>query len=304
MSNENKPIRLGIDVGSTTVKIVAIDDNRNILFKSYRRHFTRLVETIVETLADVKKELGDVRFNICLTGSGAMGIADRTGMQFVQEVVAVTRSLQTFYPEARTLIDIGGEDAKLVLVKKGKTPDIRMNGNCAGGTGAFIDQMAGLLNINIDDMDTLAQKSQNIYPIASRCGVFAKTDVQNLIARKIDISDIAASIFHAVALQTINALARGCDILPQVVFCGGPLTYIKSLRDAFIRLLKLEEKDYEAPEFAQLFTALGAALMAKHENELMNAEELESKLSEYTCNITKEEESLAPLFTEQMPLEK
>ena len=119
MSNENKPIRLGIDVGSTTVKIVAIDDNRNILFKSYRRHFTRLVETIVETLADVKKELGDVRFNICLTGSGAMGIADRTGMQFVQEVVAVTRSLQTFYPEARTLIDIGGEDAKLVLVKKG-----------------------------------------------------------------------------------------------------------------------------------------------------------------------------------------
>ena len=304
MSNENKPIRLGIDVGSTTVKIVAIDDNRNILFKSYRRHFTRLVETIVETLADVKKELGDVRFNICLTGSGAMGIADRTGMQFVQEVVAVTRSLQTFYPEARTLIDIGGEDAKLVLVKKGKTPDIRMNGNCAGGTGAFIDQMAGLLNINIDDMDTLAQKSQNIYPIASRCGVFAKTDVQNLMARKIDISDIAASIFHAVALQTINALARGCDILPQVVFCGGPLTYIKSLRDAFIRLLKLEEKDYEAPEFAQLFTALGAALMAKHENELMNAEELESKLSEYTCNITKEEESLAPLFTEQMPLEK
>ena len=143
MKNDDT-IRLGIDVGSTTVKMVAIDARNNILFKSYQRHFTRLVETIDETLGELKKEFPDTPFNICLTGSGAMGIADRLGMQFVQEVVAVTRALQAFYPQAHTLIDIGGEDAKLVLVKKGKTPDIRMNGNCAGGTGAFIDQMAGL----------------------------------------------------------------------------------------------------------------------------------------------------------------
>lgn len=299
-----KPIRLGIDVGSTTVKLVAIDEHRKILFKSYRRHFTRLVETIVETIHDLPQELKGVKMNICLTGSGAMGIADKLQMQFVQEVVAVTRSLQTFYPEARTLIDIGGEDAKLVLVKKGKTPDIRMNGNCAGGTGAFIDQMAGLLNINIDDMDVLAQKSQNIYPIASRCGVFAKTDVQNLLARKIDKEDIAASIFHAVALQTVNALARGCDILPQVVFCGGPLTYIKSLRDAFIRLLKLQQEDYAAPENAQLFTAMGAALMAKHENELYTDAELEKRLGDYTRMDIKSNDALPALFTEQLSLSK
>lgn len=304
MSKETKPIRLGIDVGSTTVKLVAIDADRNILFKSYKRHFTRLVETIIETLDEAKKELKDERLNVCLTGSGAMGISDMTGMQFVQEVVAVTRSLQTIYPDARTLIDIGGEDAKLVLVKKGKTPDIRMNGNCAGGTGAFIDQMAGLLNIKIDEMDELAQNSHNIYPIASRCGVFAKTDVQNLIARKIDRSDIAASIFHAVALQTVNALARGCDMLPKVVFCGGPLTYIKSLRDAFIRLLKLNPEDYEAPEFAQLFTALGAALMAKHENGLITVDELEEKLQHYTCSLTSSNVALDPLFSDAMPLEK
>ena len=297
-----KPIRLGIDVGSTTVKLVAIDEDRQVLFKSYRRHFTRLVETIQETLADIPDNLKGEKLNICLTGSGAMGIADRLSMQFVQEVVAVTRSLQTFYPEARTLIDIGGEDAKLVLVKKGKTPDIRMNGNCAGGTGAFIDQMAGLLNISVDDMDALAEKSHNIYPIASRCGVFAKTDVQNLLARKIDKEDIAASIFHAVALQTINALARGCDILPQVVFCGGPLTYIKSLRAAFVRLLKLDESNFAAPADAQLFTAMGAALMAKHENELYTVSEFEKRLGDYQRMDIKTESPLPALFDEHLSL--
>ncbi len=289
-------IRLGIDVGSTTVKMVAIDTQNNLLYKSYRRHYTRLIETIDETLTDIKKQFPDTAFNICLTGSGAMGIADRLGMQFVQEVVAVTRALQAFYPQAHTLIDIGGEDAKLVLVKKGKTPDIRMNGNCAGGTGAFIDQMAGLLNISVDEMDALALQSQNIYPIASRCGVFAKTDVQNLIARKIEKADIAASIFHAVALQTINALARGCDLQPQVVFCGGPLTYIESLRKAFIRLLKLEEQDYAAPQFAQLFTALGAAIMAKHENEPLTTDQLSERLTQYASSLVHDTNALTPLF--------
>lgn len=300
----NKIIRLGIDVGSTTAKVVALDENNQIVYKSYCRHFTRLVETITKILSQLSDELGDVQLNVCMTGSGAMGITEKLGIQFVQEVIAVTKSLQTFYPKAKTLIDIGGEDAKLVLLEKGKSPDIRMNGNCAGGTGAFIDQMAGLINISIDDMDELAQKSTTIYPIASRCGVFAKTDVQNLIARKIDQSDIAASIFHAVALQTINSLARGYDIEPQVVFCGGPLSYIPSLRQAFVNLMKLKEGEYEVPQDAQLFTALGTALSAKKENRSISVKNLIDELLNYTAGSLEQEEHLAPLFSSEYPMWK
>ncbi|MDR1678805.1 MAG: acyl-CoA dehydratase activase [Prevotellaceae bacterium] len=301
-------IKLGIDLGSTTAKVVALDADNKIIYKSYRRHFTRIVETISEILEDLKLEIGDVPLNVCMTGSAAMGITERLGIQFVQEVIAVTKSLQTFYPEARTLIDIGGEDAKLVLLEKGKSPDIRMNGVCAGGTGAFIDQMASLLNISIGEMDKLAKESSTIYPIASRCGVFAKTDVQNLIARKISLADISASIFHAVALQTVNALARGYDMTPQVVFCGGPLTYISSLRKAFVNLLKLQDSstgsatsDYAIPENAELFTALGTALSANDENKSLTPLLLITDLAEYAANIVKQEEHLSPLFSSEDP---
>lgn len=300
----NKYIRLGIDVGSTTAKVVVIDQENKVLYQSYRRHYTRLVETITEILNELTEKLGDVQLNVCMTGSGAMGITEKLGIQFVQEVIAVTKSLQTFYPEAKTLIDIGGEDAKLVLMEKGKSPDIRMNGSCAGGTGAFIDQMATLLNIPIDQMDKQAKSSNSIYPIASRCGVFAKTDVQNLIARKIDAGDISASIFHAVALQTVNSLARGCDMNPQVVFCGGPMTYISSLRTAFIRLLKLNEGEYAVPENAQLFTALGTALSAKDENKPIYTSLLIDQLADYSSRVQVAEEHLKPLFNIETPLRK
>lgn len=301
---ENKNIRLGIDVGSTTAKVVALDANNNVVYKSYRRHFTRLVETITEIINELTEQLGDVQLNVCMTGSGAMGMTERLGIQFVQEVIAVNKAVTTFYPEAKTLIDIGGEDAKLVLLEKGKAPDIRMNGSCAGGTGAFIDQMASLLNIHIDDMDTLAKKSTTIYPIASRCGVFAKTDVQNLIARKIDASDISASIFHAVALQTVNSLARGCDMNPKVVFCGGPLTYIESLRTAFIKLLKLNEGEFAIPENAQMFTALGTAISAKEDNKPIIASLLIDQLADYSSKIQVVEEHLPSLFNAELPLKK
>ena len=295
-------IKLGVDIGSTTAKVVALDENANVLYKSYRRHYTRLIETITEILHELKETVGDVEMTICLTGSGAMGLTERMGLQFVQEVIAVTKSLKTFYPDAKTLIDIGGEDAKLVLLVEGKAPDIRMNGNCAGGTGSFIDQMATLLNIPIENLDGLAQKSTKIYPIASRCGVFAKTDVQNLIARKIDASDIAASIFHAVALQTVNSLARGCDMLPKVVFCGGPMTYITSLQKAFVNLLKLGTEDYAIPKNAQLFTALGAALSAKKENTLTQISQFIEQLSNYAANLKPNNAHLEPLFSDKKPL--
>ncbi|MDR3706470.1 MAG: acyl-CoA dehydratase activase [Paludibacteraceae bacterium] len=301
---KNEHIRLGIDIGSTTAKVVALDANNRILYKSYRRHFTRLVETITEILTELMAEIGNVEINICMTGSGAMGMTEQLNIQFVQEVIAVTKSLQTFYPEAKTLVDIGGEDAKLVLLQKGKSPDIRMNGNCAGGTGAFIDQMASLLNIPIDDMDSMAQKSTTIYPIASRCGVFAKTDVQNLIARKISRNDISASIFHAVALQTVNSLARGCDLNPQVVFCGGPLTYMSSLRTAFIKLLKLNETDYAIPDNAQLFTALGAALSVREDNKAKLINILIEELTNYSGKTETGEKSMPPLFHAAQPFTK
>jgi predicted CoA-substrate-specific enzyme activase len=296
---ENSYIKLGIDIGSTTAKVVALDENNNVLYKSYRRHYTRLIETITEILNELIEITGDVELNICMTGSGAMGMTERMGIQFVQEVIAVTKSLKTFYPEANTLIDIGGEDAKLVLLEEGKSPDIRMNGNCAGGTGSFIDQMASLLNIPIEEMDGLAQQSTSIYPIASRCGVFAKTDVQNLIARKINRSDISASIFHAVALQTINSLARGCEMKPEVVFCGGPMTYINSLQKAFVNLLKLNEGDYAMPHNAQLFTALGAVLSAKDDNKLVQISQFIQQLADYASNLQMIDQHLDPLFSEE-----
>ncbi len=299
----NNYIKLGVDVGSTTAKVVALDENNNVIYKSYRRHYTRLIETITEILNELNEELGDKELNICMTGSGAMGMTERMGIQFVQEVVAVTKSLKTFYPEAKTLIDIGGEDAKLVLLEDDKAPDIRMNGNCAGGTGSFIDQMATLLNIPIGEMDSLAQKSTTIYPIASRCGVFAKTDVQNLIARKISASDISASIFHAVALQTVNSLARGCEMEPTVVFCGGPMTYIQSLQQAFIEVLKLKDSNYEMPKNAQLFTALGAAISAKENNKTILISQLIEQLAHYSSTLKMVSQHLDPLFSKENTLQ-
>lgn len=301
---DTNKIRLGIDVGSTTVKMVALNSNNEVVYKSYRRHFTRLIPTIIETLEDAKSELEGKTLAVCFTGSGAMGMAESLNIQFEQEVIAVTTSLRANFPKAHTLIDIGGEDAKLVLIQEGKSPDIRMNGNCAGGTGAFIDQMAGLLNITIEQMNTQAENSTTIYPIASRCGVFAKTDVQNLIARKIDCSNISASIFHAVALQTVNALARGCEMNPQVVFCGGPMTYISSLRRAFVNLLKLQDGEYATPDNAQVFTAKGAALMTKDEFPTLSIAQLTDKLKNYTATSSKDDVRLDSLFSDKQPFAK
>lgn len=264
MSSE-KQYKMGIDVGSTTIKIVVTDRDSQIIYKAYQRHQANIQQAFAEELNKVTKEFPDSRFCINITGSAGMGIGERIGVNFVQEVVAAVEVVNNIYPETHTLIDLGGEDAKMVFFKEGKHPDIRMNGSCAGGTGAFIDQMANLMNITIEELGKQALNFEKIYPIASRCGVFAKTDVQNLISRNIPVADISASILHAVALQSVTTLARGFDVRPKVLCIGGPLTFIPALRNSFREVLKISDNDFTIPDNGEYFPAWGAALYQERE---------------------------------------
>ena len=185
----------------------------------------------------------------------------------MQEVVAACELVLKHFPQIKTLVDIGGEDAKMIFFREGKSPDIRMNGNCAGGTGSFIDQMATILNVEVGELGDLAARAKTVYPIASRCGVFSKTDVQNLLARNVSREDIAASIFHAVSMQVITSLARGCDIMPQVFLCGGPFTFIPALREAFVKQSGLPEDAFYVSEYAEVIPAWGAAIHASEQVE-------------------------------------
>ena len=201
--------QMGIDIGSTTAKVVILDQQGQIVFSAYRRHHAETLGTLQSILDEAVEKLGDVGFDLLITGSAGLGIGEKFGLPFIQEVVASAEVVKRFYPKVKTLIDIGGEDAKMIFFSTEGPPDIRMNGSCAGGTGAFIDEMATLLNIPVTDLDALARQSTMIYPMASRCGVFAKTDLQNLLSREIPQADIAASVFHAVVLQTLATLSRG-----------------------------------------------------------------------------------------------
>lgn len=253
-------VKLGIDIGSTTAKLVAVDERGDILFTKYMRHNARVKQVLGACLQEMMNLLGNREVSVRMTGSIGMGLAEKYAIPFIQEVVAATRAIRQTYPEVKSMIDIGGEDAKVVFFKDGKAKDLRMNGNCAGGTGSFIDQMAVILGVDVAELDQLAAHSTKIYPVASRCGVFCKTDIQNLIARNATREDIAASIFHAVAVQTVVTLAHGCDIQPPVLFCGGPLTFLPTLRKAFIDYLSLQEKDVVLPANGTQLPALGSAL--------------------------------------------
>ena len=252
-------IRIGLDVGSTTAKLFAID-GENILHMRYKRHNAQAREAILELLGEIAALCGDSKVSLRITGSVGMGFSERLGVPFVQEVVAAACAVNKNYPTTRTMIDIGGEDAKVVFFKNGEPADLRMNGNCAGGTGAFIDQMAVILGVETPMLDQLASNATRTYPIASRCGVFSKTDIQNLIARNASREDVAASIFHAVAVQTVTTLAHGCDITAPVLMCGGPLSFIPALRKAFADYLSLAESDIILPEHGAMLPAMGAAM--------------------------------------------
>ncbi len=290
-----KKFKLGIDIGSTTAKLALINESEDLIFSEYLRHNTRIIETLLNLLNGLYNDFGNISLSHAFSGSTAMGIAESIESHFIQEIVAAASLVLKKYSGTKSLIDIGGEDAKLVLFNDLRDPDIRMNGNCAGGTGAYIDQMAALLDVSISELNNLAWQSSKIYPIASRCGVFAKTDIQNLISRKINTADIAASIFEAVANQTINSLARGCSINPDILFCGGPLTYISYLREVFSRLLKIDKSAIIVPERAELFTALGCALSVPDDQKPEELNEIINKVKAIKP-INTGNNTLQPLF--------
>lgn len=272
--HEVAPLRVGLDIGSTTVKAVVLDKSNNlkdVLFADYRRHNANVRATVAGLLRDIKKQLeeegrGSRPINLAITGSGGLGLADDMNVPFVQEVIAETKAIDQVYPEADVIIELGGEDAKITYLKP--TPEQRMNGSCAGGTGAFIDQMATLLDTDASGLNDMAKDYKLLYPIASRCGVFAKSDLQPLINDGADKPDLAASIFSAVATQTIAGLASGRPIHGNVVFLGGPLFFLSELREAFARALEGKVDRFIVPENAHLYVAYGSALMCGDDNEL------------------------------------
>ncbi|GHT18512.1 hypothetical protein FACS189429_5150 [Bacteroidia bacterium] len=275
MTNSNI-YKTGIDVGSTTLKIIVLDNKNNVVYKNYVRHKAGIGEIFSAEIATLTARFPSATFKMNITGSAGMGVAERTQIPFIQEVVAAIEVIRTLYPDTHTLIDLGGEDAKIVFFEHGKQPDIRMNGSCAGGTGAFIDQMADLLNITPDELGKQAQIFKKIYPVASRCGVFAKTDVQNLIARNVAVPDIAMSILQTVAMQAITTLVRGNKVSPKVLCAGGPLTFIPALRTAFRDMLKLDKNDLILPENSEFFPALGCALLAEKQENTVSLKNIEN----------------------------
>ena len=293
--------QLGIDIGSTTIKAALIkvqrDDvqcTKEVIATAYERHNaapavvgSKMLKKMLASVESQKskdrpsdsKLKGEEKISVAITGSVGMGYATRLGVPFVQEVIAAAEVVKQMYPEVHTLVDIGGEDSKMIFFEPGRVPDMRMNGNCAGGTGAFIDQTATLLGVDVTEINGLAAKAEHVYPIASRCGVFSKTDIQNLISRSVSKEDIAASMLNAVSMQVVSALARGTEILPKVLLCGGPFAYIPELRKhlqkaMFSSVESQKSKDRPSdskpniadfiivPEHSQFVPAIGTALLS------------------------------------------
>ena len=254
----NSLLRVGIDVGSTTIKLVVLDHEKHILYKNYARHFSEIGHALQENLTHLKDIVGAKPFSFALTGSAGMGIAQRIGLPFVQEVIACAAAVKDLIPQTDTVVELGGEDAKITYF--GDAPEQRMNGVCAGGTGSFIDHMASLLNTDAGGLNELAAKGKQIYTIASRCGVFAKTDIQALMNDGAEKADIALSIMQAVVNQTISNLAQGRPISGHVAFLGGPLHFLPTLRERFIATLKLDDEHVVDVRDGNYFVAMGAAL--------------------------------------------
>ena len=286
-------LHVGLDVGSTTVKIVVIDSNKKEIYSDYTRHYSDTKNTVCNVLEDLAKRFPNSKFTIALTGSGAMSAATFLGLPFIQEVVACKRAVEKFIPQTDVVIELGGEDAKIIYFDQ--SVEQRMNGTCAGGTGAFLDQMASLLDTDTAGLNELAKDYTTIYPIASRCGVFAKTDVQPLINDGAEKSDIAASIFQAVVNQTISGLACGRPIRGTVAFLGGPLNYLPELRKRFIETLHLKPDEIVVPNKAHLLVAKGACLDA-FDNEPITVDELKEKIHNLRISHDNTTNPVEPLF--------
>ena len=283
-------MKIGIDIGSTTIKSVVFDDSGNLIHKSYERHFTLITEKTKEVLKGLIDKFDIKEPVICaISGSAGMGLAEKAGLPFVQEVYATKVAISKRLPDTDVVIELGGEDAKILFLKGNL--EVRMNGTCAGGTGAFADQMASLMQVSADEMNELAKNAEKIYPIASRCGVFAKTDIQPLLNQGARKEDISASIYTAIVNQTITGLAQGHPIEGKIVYLGGPLTFMSELRLAFDKALKCEGT---CPEDSLLFVAMGAAYYASEAVDLNAALDIITK-SKDSIRIS----SLEPLFKDQ-----
>ena len=289
----NKILHVGLDVGSTTVKIVVMDENLDTVYTNYTRHNSDTKNTVCTVLDDLVKRFPESEFTLALTGSGAMSAATFLDVPFIQEVVSCKRAVEKYIPKTDVVIELGGEDAKIIYF--GKSIEQRMNGSCAGGTGAFIDQMASLLNTDSAGLNELAKNHTVIYPIASRCGVFAKTDVQPLINEGAAKEDIAASIFQAVVNQTISGLACGRPIRGNVAFLGGPLNYLSELRQRFIETLHLTDEQIIVPDEAHLLVARGAALDSL-DMKPISVEKLKAKIQMLKTSHDTTTNPLKPLF--------
>ena len=302
-----KKLFVGTDVGSTTVKIVCLDEADNVIYSVYQRHFSNVRETSKKLFEDffacIEKTYGtDVNFKINITGSGGLGVSKWIDVDFVQEVIACIKAIETVIPETDVAIELGGEDAKITYLKNDM--EQRMNGSCAGGTGAFVDQIASLLDTDASGLNELAKGYDTIYPIASRCGVFAKTDIQPLINEGVRKENIAVSVFQAVVNQTITGLACGKKITGKVAFLGGPLFFLSELRKRFIETLKLTPENIIFPEDSQLFVAQGACILSKENTREFSFEELKNKISVLENQGLPETMSLPPLFKDENELKE
>jgi len=296
MENTNKKAALGIDIGSTTVKVAILDENHNILFSDYERHYANIRETLAALLNKAYKQLGNLSLHPMITGSGGLTLANHLGVPFTQEVIAVATSLKELAPKTDVAIELGGEDAKIIYFEGGNVEQ-RMNGICAGGTGSFIDQMASLLQTDATGLNEYAKNYQSLYAIAARCGVFAKTDIQPLINEGATKEDLSASIFQAVVNQTISGLACGKPIRGHVAFLGGPLHFLSELKAAFIRTLKLDQEHIIDTDNSHLFAAIGSAITAKGDVAYTMAEMVDKLSSDIKMEF--EVERMEPLFENQ-----
>ena len=292
----NSLCKMGIDIGSTTVKVAVMDERDTLLFSDYKRHFANIKETLLALVKEAYEVTGDVTIAPIITGSGGLSLAKSLGIPFVQEVVAVASALNHFAPQTDVAIELGGEDAKIIYFENGNVEE-RMNGICAGGTGSFIDQMASLLQTDATGMNEYAKNYKAVYPIAARCGVFAKTDIQPLINEGASKEDLSVSVFQAVVNQTISGLACGKPIRGHVAFLGGPLHFLDQLRACFIRTLKLDDEHTIIPENSHLFAAMGSALNYD-ENTTLSMAELKKRLSG-DLKVEFEVARMEPLFKDQ-----
>ncbi|MBQ9512197.1 MAG: 2-hydroxyacyl-CoA dehydratase [Lachnospiraceae bacterium] len=294
--NQEVQYTLGVDIGSTTVKIALLDKENKVLFSDYKRHFANIRETLFDLVSDALLRCGNLTVHPVITGSGGLNLAGRMGIPFVQEVIAVATALQTLAPKTDVAIELGGEDAKIIYFENGNVEQ-RMNGICAGGTGSFIDQMAALLQTDAAGLNEYAKNYQSLYTIAARCGVFAKTDIQPLINEGATREDLAASIFQAVVNQTISGLACGKPIRGHVAFLGGPLHFLSELKAAFVRTLDLDEEHTIDATDSHLFAAMGSAMNAK-ESVQFPLEALKEKLS-HKIEMEFEIARMEPLFEDE-----